>query len=101
CIRSPPRRQYHGAESRSRIPEPLRDRLEDEVGDLFFVLVNLARWLAVDPESALRKTNPKFRRRFAHLEEELRAERQKSQAIQHGGDGNPVATGQTLEESKR
>jgi uncharacterized protein YabN with tetrapyrrole methylase and pyrophosphatase domain len=46
--------------------------VEDEVGDLFFVLVNIARYLSVDPESALRKTNRKFRRRFSWLEEKLR-----------------------------
>lgn len=56
---------------RSLIPEAMRERLEDEVGDLFFVLVNLARWFCVDSESALRKTNRKFRRRFGHLEREL------------------------------
>ena len=38
--------------------------MEEEVGDLFFVLVNIARYLSLDPESALRKTNRKFRRRF-------------------------------------
>jgi MazG family protein len=41
---------------------------ESEIGDLFFVLVNLARKLHVDPEQALRKTNAKFRKRFAHVE---------------------------------
>jgi len=54
-----------------RIPEELRVRLEEEVGDLFFVLVNMARYLAVDPESALRKTNRKFRRRFQFMEQRL------------------------------
>jgi nucleoside triphosphate diphosphatase len=54
------------------IPEELRLRLEDEVGDMLFVLVNIARYLSLDPESALRKTNRKFRRRFQWLEEELR-----------------------------
>ena len=53
------------------IPEDLRIRLEEEVGDLFFVMVNIARYLAVDPESALRKTNRKFRRRFQWMEEHL------------------------------
>jgi MazG family protein len=42
--------------------------LENEIGDLFFVLVNLARFMKVDPEQALRKTNAKFRKRFAHVE---------------------------------
>ncbi len=54
------------------IPEELRLRMEDEVGDMLFVLVNIARYLSLDPESALRKTNRKFRRRFQWLEEELR-----------------------------
>ncbi len=42
--------------------------LEGEIGDLLFVLVNLARKLKVDPEQALRKTNAKFRKRFAFVE---------------------------------
>ena len=45
--------------------------MEEEVGDLFFVLVNIARYLSVDPESALRKTNRKFRRRFQWMEARL------------------------------
>ncbi len=36
------------------------------------MVVNLARYLSIDPESALRKTNAKFRRRFQRLEERLR-----------------------------
>ncbi len=43
-------------------------RIEDEIGDLLFTAVNLARVLGADPEQALRKTNAKFRRRFGHLE---------------------------------
>jgi uncharacterized protein YabN with tetrapyrrole methylase and pyrophosphatase domain len=54
------------------IPASLLDQVEGEVGDLFFVLVNIARYLTVDPESALRKTNRKFRRRFCWMEEQLR-----------------------------
>ena len=57
---------------RAAIPEQLHERLEEEVGDLFFVLVNIARYLSLDPESALRKTNRKFRRRFQWMEERLR-----------------------------
>lgn len=47
-----------------------RDRAaaENEIGDLLFTLVNVARFLKVDPEQALRKTNAKFRRRFTHVE---------------------------------
>jgi MazG family protein len=55
-----------------QIPAALRGRLEDEVGDLFFVLVNIARYLSLDPESALKKTNRKFKRRFQWMEERLR-----------------------------
>ncbi len=55
----------------SKLPEEMRGLVEDEVGDLFFVLVNIARYLSVDAESALRKTNRKFRRRFGWLEEQL------------------------------
>ena len=43
------------------------------MGDLFFVLVNIARYLSLDPESALRKTNRKFKQRFQWMEEQLRA----------------------------
>ena len=42
--------------------------LASEIGDLFFALVNLARWKYVDAESALRNTNIKFKKRFAHVE---------------------------------
>jgi nucleoside triphosphate diphosphatase len=56
---------------RQAIPEDLRERVEEEVGDLFFVLVNIARYLALDPESALRKMNRKFRRRFQWMEGQL------------------------------
>jgi uncharacterized protein YabN with tetrapyrrole methylase and pyrophosphatase domain len=55
-----------------QVPAAMRERLEDEVGDLFFVLVNIARYLSLDPESALRKTNRKFKRRFQWIEEQLR-----------------------------
>ena len=56
-----------------QVPVELRERLEDEVGDLFFVLVNISRYLSLDSESALRKTNRKFKRRFQWMEERLRA----------------------------
>src|SRR6202522_2042014 len=60
-----------------QISPEMRERLEDEVGDLFFVLVNIARYLSLDPESALRRTNRKFRRRFQYLEENLRGQGRK------------------------
>ena len=68
-----PRPQGRGVAGSGRtvISEQLQLRLEEEVGDLFFVLVNIARYLSVDPESALRKTNRKFRRRFQWMEARL------------------------------
>jgi MazG family protein len=70
-----PRPQHRGVAGASgqQIPEDLKQHLEEEVGDLFFVLVNIARYLSLDPESALRKTNRKFKRRFQWVEEQLRA----------------------------
>ena len=58
---------------KQEVPDELRARLEDEVGDLFFVLVNIARYLSLDPESALKRTNRKFKQRFQWVEEQLRA----------------------------
>jgi len=45
--------------------------IEDEFGDILLVMVNLARFLKVDPEQALRKSNAKFRRRFGYVEARL------------------------------
>ena len=56
-----------------------REAVEEEVGDLLFMLVNMARFLHVDPEPALRRTNRKFRERFAQVERGL-AERGRSLA---------------------
>ena len=48
-------------------------RVREEVGDLLFAVTNVARHLRVEPEAALKLTNRKFRRRFRHIEESLRA----------------------------
>jgi MazG family protein len=56
-----------------------RADIESEVGDLLFTIVNIARFLKVDPEQALRGCNARFRRRFGHVEEAL-AERDKTTA---------------------
>ena len=54
-----------------------RAKLTDELGDILFVCANLARHLGVDPEEALRATNAKFVRRFAHVEATVTADGRK------------------------
>ncbi len=58
-----------------------KDAIEDELGDALFALVNLARHVDVDAEGALRRTVDKFTRRFAHVEDRVRA--------RHGGWTGP------------
>jgi ATP diphosphatase len=74
-----PRARGIAGSGRTEIPEELRTRLEEEVGDLFFVLVNIARFLSLDSELALKKTNRKFRRRFQQVEHKLRESGRSSQ----------------------
>jgi nucleoside triphosphate diphosphatase len=62
------------AELTAEIDRADRDRMEEEYGDLLFVLANLARHLKVDPESALRRANAKFDRRFRAIETALQAQ---------------------------
>jgi len=50
------------------------DAMADEMGDVLFVMANLARKIGVDPEDALRRANAKFTRRFQHIEARLRAD---------------------------
>jgi MazG family protein len=77
--------------SRGKVAEEIREldraieggdprAIEDELGDVFFALVNLARHLRVDAEGALRRTIEKFSARFAHVEKRVREE--------HGGWGD-------------
>ena len=49
------------------------DEIENEIGDLLFAVVNLARKLDVEPETALKRTNRKFRKRFKYIETALKA----------------------------
>src|SRR5215813_4950397 len=51
--------------------EEKRDRLEDEIGDMLFVIVNIARYLKIDSESALKRANRKFKSRFQFMESQL------------------------------
>lgn len=57
------------AELRAELPAADPDRLADEVGDLLFVLANLARKLGLDPEACLRQANRKFTNRFNKMEQ--------------------------------
>ncbi len=67
---------------------PDRDRIEDEIGDTLFALANLARHLDIDPESALRRTNHKFRTRFAVIED-------------HAANSGTTLSDMTLDEMER
>jgi len=62
------------AELRAELAGADPERLADEVGDMLFVLANLARKLALDPEACLGQANRKFVRRFAAMEAELAGE---------------------------
>ena len=59
------------AELRAAMESEQPDRMEAELGDLLFSLVNLGRFIAVNPEDALRKTIARFIDRFQYIEEEL------------------------------
>ena len=61
------------SELETAVQERDRGEIEEEVGDLLFAVVNLARHLDVEPETALKTTNSKFRRRFSYIEKELAA----------------------------
>ena len=63
--------------------QPNHQEIAGEVGDLLFVAVNVARLLGVDPESALKVSNRKFRRRFRYIEDRLREQRRKPADSDH------------------
>jgi nucleoside triphosphate diphosphatase len=62
------------AEVREALAAGNQDAVEDEIGDMLFVVANLARKAGVDPEVALRRGNAKFERRFRWIEVALRAQ---------------------------
>jgi tetrapyrrole methylase family protein/MazG family protein/ATP diphosphatase len=77
------------AELDAAIESGQADAIEEELGDTLFALVNLARHLNVDAEGALRRTVDKFTRRFAHVEDRVRAA--------HGGWTGPTLPLATLD----
>jgi MazG family protein len=62
------------AELGAELPIADKARMADELGDVLFAVVNLARHLEIDPEAALRGANAKFERRFKFIEQALMAE---------------------------
>ena len=60
------------SELNEAIEQNSNEKASEEIGDILFVILNLARKLEVDAETALKKTNRKFRRRFAFIESELK-----------------------------
>lgn len=60
-------------EVRQAIKANSKEDIEEEIGDLLFAVVNLARKLDVEPETALKRTNRKFRQRFGEIEKALAA----------------------------
>lgn len=61
-------------ELKAEIASGKKEKIEEEIGDLLFVIANLARKLDVEPETALKRTNRKFRTRFKFIENELKAD---------------------------
>ena len=57
--------------SKDKSKNELFNQLEEEVGDVFFAMVNYARFLNINPENALRRTNKKFIQRFGYVEEKI------------------------------
>src|SRR6266849_2789133 len=57
--------------------EAAHTRVREEIGDLLFVVTNIARHMQVEPEAALKLTNRKFRRRFGYIESKLRQQSRK------------------------
>ncbi len=59
--------------SEDRSKEEIYNQLENEIGDVFFALVNYARFLDINPENALRRTNSKFIKRFNYVEQKIKS----------------------------
>ena len=57
-------------ELREEVKNGKQEKILDELGDVFFALINYARFIGINPEDALEHTNRKFIRRFTYLEEQ-------------------------------
>ncbi len=66
------------------------ERLAAEIGDVLFCVVNVCRYLKIDPEQALKRTNASFERRFRYVERGLARQGKTPQAGHPGGDGQAV-----------
>jgi MazG family protein len=62
------------AELEQAVKENESSKIQEEIGDILFAVLNLARKYEIDAETALKQTNRKFRKRFAHIEKKLKAE---------------------------
>jgi MazG family protein len=56
-----------------KAPQIDKEKMEDELGDIFFSIINYARFIDINPEDALERTNKKFIKRFTYLEEKAKA----------------------------
>ena len=81
-------------ELRAELPDAEPARLADEVGDLLFVLANLARKLGLDAEACLRHANQKFARRFGAVEARLAAKGTAAGGFHSGRNGSGMAGGE-------
>ena len=68
-------------ELKNAIKTESKSGMEEEIGDLLFVIVNLARKLKIEPENALKKTNRKFRKRFRFIENQLKTKNKKCEDV--------------------
>jgi len=60
-------------EKEVKAPNVDQEKMEDELGDIFFSIINYARFININPEDALERTNKKFIKRFTYLEEQAKA----------------------------
>ena len=79
------------AELKQAFSEGDKDAISEEIGDLMFVCVNLARHASVNAEMSLRRTNQKFQRRFAYVQQADEGRRHRNGAASTRADGTLLA----------